>query len=95
MNSLEKEFLNSKIEIKEPKTWQQELAEQKFNYKKEQDKKRELEKMQEYNAKIKAQNTKIIIQIITIIFKICCGIVILPILAIGFFFIGFLKAVMK
>lgn len=95
MNKLEREFLNSKIKIVEPKTWQQELAEQKFEYQKEQNARKEAERLRTENQKRSAQNTKVIMQVITIILKICFYIIFLPILAIGFFFIGFLKAVMK
>ena len=95
MNNLEKEFLNSKIEIKEPKTWQQELSEQKFEYQKQQNARKEAERLRAERQKRASQNSAVALQVTMIILKICFWICFAPILAVGFFFIGFFKAIMK
>ncbi len=95
MNKLEREFLNSNILKEEEKDWREELAKQKFEYKKQQDLQKQIEKQKEYNRKKAAQNTAVVMQIITILLKVCFWICFAPILIIGFFFIGFFKAVLK
>lgn len=92
MNNLEKEFLKSKIEIKTPKTWQQELAEKKFEYQQQKDADKIQEKFMKERAARRQQNVALTFKILWSITKICFYIAIAPILIVGFFFIGFLKA---
>lgn len=92
MNKLEQEFLNSNIEIEKKKDWKQELAEKKFEYQQQKDADKIQEKIMKERAARRQQNVALTFKILWSITKICFWIAVSPILIVGFFFIGFLKA---
>lgn len=99
LNKLEKNFLNSTIEkpktIEDLKMEKTQLQIDLLKQRQQEKNEKEAEKIRIENQKRSAQNAAIAIQVITLLLKVCFWICFAPILAIGFFFIGFLKAVMK
>lgn len=99
LNKLERNFLNSTIEkpktledLKIEKTQLQiDLLKQKQQEKNE----KEAERLRIERQKRASQNSAVALQVTMIILKICFWICFAPILAVGFFFIGFFKAFMK